>query len=776
MGAGAEPGHGFGGLLRRYRFAAGLTQEELAQRSGLSVRTLSDMERGRRARPFIRSVRLVADALELPGPARAQLMSALYDRAGEAALPALPAVVRSFGNSPRPGLVTRQLPAPLRHFAGRAAELRMLTGLLDQVAAGDSAATVLTIGGTAGVGKTTLAVHWSHQVTERFPDGQLFANLRGYDPSGSPVAPADAIGVFLAALGVPAGQIPADPQARAGLYRSVLAGRRMLIVLDNARDASQVRPLLPGSSDCLTVVTSRSQLTGLIATEGACPLVLDMLTQAESGELLAARLGAGRVAAEPQAVAELIELCSRLPLALAVVAARAELRPHRPLAELGARLRDRQGRLDGLDTGEPVSSVRAVFSWSYEYLAAPAARMFRLLGMHPGPDITGPAAASLADVQPRQALAMLGELTGASLLAEHVPGRFALHDLLRAYAAERAQSQDGGNQRAAAAHRMLDHYLHTAYAAERLLNPTRDLFTPAAPQPGVRPEDLASHGQALAWLEAEHRVLLAVIAWAASNGLDDHAWQLPCALVDFFARRGYWGDALATQRSALAAAQRLGDHAAQGLTLRYLGYACIQLGRDDEAQLHLRRAIGLYQERGDLAGEARTRINLARAFEQQSRYAGALDQAEQALRLAQAIGWQAGCAKALNAIGWCRAALGDYSEAVVHCEQAVALCHELGDRNGEASTWDSLGYARHHLGQHTAAASCYGRALEMFRELGDRYEEAVVLGRLGDTYDAAGSPQAAGRAWQHALAILDDLNHPRSGEFRRKLADLSTER
>jgi DNA-binding SARP family transcriptional activator len=347
-------------------------------------------------------------------------------------------------------VVPRQLPAPVRDFVGREAELAALTGFLDHAVSSMSARLVISaIGGMAGIGKTALAVHWAHQVVDRFPDGQLYVNLRGFHPSGKPMSSDEAVRGFLDALQVPVEQIPASPDAQAGLYRSLLAGRRMLVVLDNARDAGQVRPLLPGSPGCLVLVTSRSQLSGLIAIEGTYALALDVLTEAEARELLARRLGTARIDAEPGGAAELIGLCARLPLALAIAAGRASARPRFPLSAL-AELADSRRRLDALDAGDAAASVQAVFSWSLDSLTAPAERMFALLGLHPGPDITIPAAASLAGIPPPQAGQALDELTEAHLIAEHSPGRYAMNDLLRAYAAEQARNHDSDTGRRAA--------------------------------------------------------------------------------------------------------------------------------------------------------------------------------------------------------------------------------------------------------------------------------------------------------------------------------------
>jgi len=446
--------------------------------------------------------------------------------------------------------VPRQLPGPTPHFACRAKELSELSELPDHCGPARKAAVIAAIWGTPGVGKSALAIHWAHQVSERFPDGQLYVNLRGFGPHRLCVPPTKAIGWLLDGLQVPSQRIPAGLDAQAALYRSLLADRRMLILLDNARDAEQVRPLLPGSAGCLVVVTSRSELTGLVTTEGARPLVVDLLSAADAHQLLAVRLGADRLEREPTAVAELIELCARLPLALSVVAARSSARPWLPLASLAAELRGARNPLDALETGDPASNVRAVFSWSNQQLSPPAARLFRLLGVHCGPDITSHASASLAGLSRRQVRRLLGELTRSCLLAEHSPGRFACHDLLRAFAAEQARIRDSAADRHLAISRSLDHYLHTARAAALLLYPAREPITLKPPIKGTSPEPLADNEQALAWCQAERQVLLAAIDQAAALGFDTHAWQLPVTLSAFFDFQGHRHDWATTQHIA----------------------------------------------------------------------------------------------------------------------------------------------------------------------------------------------------------------------------------
>jgi tetratricopeptide (TPR) repeat protein/transcriptional regulator with XRE-family HTH domain len=764
----AGQGEGFGGLLRRHRLAAGLTQEELGNRSGLTARAIANMERGRTARPYPRTVRALVEALALSAAERT-----LLERASR---PVTLAAFAAPSPPDRPGIkgqdrvVPRQLPRAVGCFTGRAGELAELTGLLDQAGAQPAGTVVISaVGGTAGVGKTALAVRWAHRVAGRFGDGQLYVNLRGFDPSGTPAAPEAVISGFLDALGVPPGQIPPGPEAQAGLYRSLVADKRMLIVLDNARDEQQVRPLLPASPASLVLVTSRSQLGGLAAAEGARLISLDVLTHGEAVQLLAARIGGARAAAEPAAVDQIASLCACLPLALSVAAARAAARPGFPLAALAAELADSAGRLDALDAGDPGSSVRAVFSWSTRQLSGRAARMFRLLGLHPGPDFTVPAAASLAAIAEAEARRLLDGLARGHLIAEHVPGRYAFHDLLRAYAAEQAQHTDSDTSRREATGRALDHYLHTAARAALLLNPAKELVALAPPRPGAAAGQPAGYSQALAWFEAEHQVLLAAVALAAGSGFDSHAWQLPWALAAFLQPRGHWQEWATTQRIALAAAARLGDTAAQAQSGRLLALACADLGDHDQARGHFASSLALYQQLGDRLGEAKIQQNLGFLAQRQGRYADALGHVEQALRLYQTIGDKPGEAEALNNVGWCHGLLGDYQEARAFCRQAVTRTAEAGNRWLEGYAWDSVGYAEHHLGNLAEATACYQRALSLHRESGDRFLEAETLTRLGDTDHAAGKLAQAREAWQQALAILDDLQHHDAGQVRAKL-------
>jgi DNA-binding SARP family transcriptional activator/tetratricopeptide (TPR) repeat protein len=666
--------------------------------------------------------------------------------------------------------VPRQLPADVPGFTGRAGYLADLDAFVEM--AGESPAVVISaISGTAGVGKTALAVHWARRVSDRFPDGQLYVNLRGFDPGGQVMAPAEAVRQFLGALGVPAHLIPADLDAQAALYRTALAGRRMLIMLDNARDTAQVRPLLPGAPTCLVVVTSRTELSGLVV-EGAHPISLDLPTAAEARDLLVRRIGTARVDAEPEAVEAIVNRCARLPLALAVVAARATTRPRLPLRALAAELCDGDGRLDVLAADDPNSDLRAVFSWSYRALTPDGARLFRLLGLPPGPEVSASAAASLVGLPPAHVRSLLDELTRANLLVQHAAHRYTCHDLLRAYAIDLARRVDTDGDRRAATGRLLDHYLRTAYAADRLIYPARDPLSIVSVQPGVRPEAIADQGQALDWFTANHRVLLAAVEHAAATGFDGHAWQLAWTLVTFLNRQGHWQDLAAAGRTALAAGVRLADPQAQAQAHCMEAYAQTRLGHFEQADAALRRALDLYGRVGALAGQAHIHLNLAYVWERRGNQAKALDHSQRALGLYRAAGHRRGQGIALNAVGWCHALLGEHEQARGRCRQALPLLVEVGDHSGEADTWDSLGYAHHRLGDHLSAIDCYRHALDLFRQLGDHYREAATFINLGDTHHAAGDSGAARHAWRQALAILADLDHPDAAAVQTRLATL----
>jgi DNA-binding SARP family transcriptional activator/tetratricopeptide (TPR) repeat protein len=660
---------------------------------------------------------------------------------------------------PAPAAAHRPVPSGLPGdvpLTGRDTELTRLDGLL----AGP--ARVIAISGTPGVGKTALAVHWAHRVAARFPDGVLYVNLRGFDPGGQPMAPAQALGSLLDALGGPAEQTPPSLDSQVARYRTLLAGRRVLVVLDNARDADQVRPLLPAAPTALAVVTSRSQLTSLVAVDGAHPVRLDVLSPRAARDLLARRLGQ----VTGPAVEEIVARCARLPLALTIAAARAAQTGF-PLAALAAELAEAHQRLDTLDAGDPRARVRAVFSWSYTALDKPAARLFRLLGVHPGPDISAAAAASLAGLPAAQARLLLAELARACLVTEHVPGRYAFHDLLHAYAADLA----GADEARAGFGRVLDHYVQTAYAAEQIVEPHSDPIRVPVPPPagGVTAEPVAGHDAAMAWLTAEHPVLVAVQQQAAAGGYLTHTWLLAWSLSTLLDRRGHWHDQAAGWRRALAAAERLGNLPAQAYAHTFLARADAVLGQDAEADAHLHRALQLYTQDDDQVGIARTHDILANSAMRAGDLGAALRHVTRTLAMFRAAGHRRGQASALNNLGWCHALLDDHAQALAYCRQGLALFQQVGDRLGQADTWDSLGYVHLRRAEYPAAVDCYRHALALFRELGDRCKEGATLVSLGDAGHAAGDVSGACDAWRQALVILADLDHPDAEAVRAKL-------
>ncbi|SDD76538.1 DNA-binding transcriptional activator of the SARP family [Glycomyces harbinensis] len=677
--------------------------------------------------------------------------------------------------APAPGPVPRQLPPAIGDFAGRAEPLSELDDLVAQSDKRTPGAVVVgVICGMAGVGKTALAVHWAHQVTHRFPDGQLYVNLRGFDPGGRPLPPEAVIRGFLDALGVPPERIPPTAASQADLYRSAVAEKRLLVLLDNAFEADQVRPLLPAGSGSLVLITSRDRLSGLIAVENAHPIALHPLTDEEARRFLAHRLGDARTAAEPDAAQAVVNACARLPLALAVATAKAATGAERPLTALAAELDDTHTSLDSLAGDDPTADVRAVFSWSYRTLGEEAARVFRLLGLHHGPDIAAAAVASLAALRLEPARRLLAELVRAHLVSETAPDRFALHDLLRAYAIELAETVDPHEDRNAATFRLLNHYVHTAHAANLLVYPgTPDMAVPLVdPGPGVVPEPLADRTAAMAWFEAEHTSMSAA-GFHASGVFDVHVWQLAWTLHHFLSLRGRLFELVEVQHTALSAAQRTGDAAAQAHSHRVLAWSSTRLGRLDDSRSHLARALDLSAQAGDLTGQAAVYRNLSHLAQRNGDGAEALGHSHQALALYREARDRFGEARALNSIGWYHAQVGEHEKGRRFCEQALRLCTELGYVSLAANVWDSLGYIHHGLGDSDQALDCYLRARDQYRELGDRFFEADTLSHLGDLYRANGMFDAARETWQEALDLLTDLEYAEADQVREKLTELA---
>ncbi|MDF4252569.1 tetratricopeptide repeat protein [Streptomyces sp. WMMB303] len=735
-----------------------------------------------------------AEALAAYGEIRGTLISELGVEPGAALVdlhtrmlsadPSLraPAPARSSdgtaASDPQPPKATAcpaQLPADLPVFTGRESELAQTHSLLPADGGHPNAVVISAIGGMAGVGKTTLAVHWAHEIAHRFPDGQLYVNLRGFDATGSAMHPDEATHGFLDALGVPPGQIPERPDGRTALFRGLLADRRVLLLLDNARDTEQVRPLLPTGPGCLAVITSRNQLTGLIANDGAHPLTLDPLPLADARDFLARRIGTARMAAEPEAADEIIACCGRLPLALAIVAARAATHPSFPLYAVAEELRDNHGSLDAFAGGDISTDVRAVFSWSYHALSAPAARLFQLLAAAPGPDISAPATAALAGLDLRETRGLLTELTHAHLLTEHFPGRYAFHDLLRIYAHEQADCEEAAPESQQAVERILSWYLHASAAASRFITPNRPRV-PLLPLPeGCVAPRFTTYDQALKWCSAERPNLIAAIKQAATGGHSAVAWRLTAVLWGFFYLRSHTNDWLSCNRVSLSAARRDGDRKGAAEALTGVANALTNAGRLDEAIDHYHQALAAWQLLGDESGASRITGNLGDVCLRAGRIEEALTHLHKALETYQTLGHGWGEGICLNNLGEAHLRLGRLDEAGTYLEQALEVQRATDNTWVEGISLDFLGTVHHRLQRHEAAIEHYQHALAKHQAVGNRWGEAQTIDHLGDVHLATGAPEAAREHWSRALALLEEFNHRDAAGIREKLGALESE-
>ncbi len=614
-------------------------------------------------------------------------------------------------------------------------------------------------------------MHWAHRAAARFPDGQLYLNLRGFAPGDQAMSPGEGLRAFFDALEVAPQRMPSTLEAQAGLFRSLLASRRMLILLDNARDVEQVRPLLPGRPGCLVLVTSRNRLGGLAVTEGAHQVALAPLSDHDAQAMLVRRLGAHRLTGQPQAVRDIIDGCARLPLALAIVAARARARPDFPLADIAEELRT-QGVLDALSGGDAGIDVRAVFSWSYRVLGSEAARLLRLLALHPGPDIGIGAAASLAGTSVAQTRALLDELSAAHLIEEIDSIRYGFHDLLRTYATELAQRHHTKAERQAAIRGLADYYLRSTQAADRLLFPHRDPIAPAPALLGIRAEEFPERDAAMTWLARERRALVAMVACAAANGQDADAWRLGWALSEFLDWQGHWLEQADIQRISLDRARAIADRAGQAHAHRLLGRALIRLDLGAIAHTHYDEAITLFAELDDPAGQAATRLSLAYLLHREGDAAAALDQARQGLQLYRLAGRAYGEAVALDAVGWYHTSLDRSHEGLPYCEQALAIQRRIGDLSGQAGSLNSIGYTHQRMGNHEQALRYYRKSLRVVRQTGLRGLEADTLVKVGEICSELGDRASAVDAWTQALAILDEIDQRTADRVRRELNQL----
>ncbi|MEU6247091.1 BTAD domain-containing putative transcriptional regulator [Glycomyces sp. NPDC047010] len=672
-----------------------------------------------------------------------------------------PPAAESRAPATRPAL----LPAAPHGFTGRVSELAEL----DALQAEHGSTRIAVIAGTGGIGKTTLAVEWSRRASGSFPDGQLYANMRGFDPLGTPVDPYEAVRGFLVALGTAPEDLPPTPAAQVDRYRSLLADRRVLVVLDNATNAAQVRPLLPGGPANFTLVTSRNPLSSLVAAEGARPMRLGRLSPGEGMAILRSRIGTQRVDAEPAAAEHITALCAGLPLALAVAAARAAVNPGFPLADIAEALSGTGDRLDALADDDPLVDVRTVFSWSYTQLEPQAAQMFRLLGLHPGPDCSLPGAASLAGLPVQTVRNTLGDLTDTNLIEEHRPGRYVLHDLLRVYAAELVAAAEPQAVRTESSARMFDHLVHSAANAVQRVRPRPMRWEPEPVRTGAVEETFSDFDRALAWLTAEDEVIAAATALAVQTGFDAEAWRLSWSHVGFLAKRGDADATITSQRMALRAAQRLSDIPAAVFSHRVLAGKLAKRDGVPEARKHLQEALHLADASGDLPLRGQVGLNFALLHQDLREHEDAASQALDALAVFEMIGDETWQASALNSAGWNLAQVGRFSDALDHCRRALELFERIGRLDGQTVTLDSIGYALLHSGAHQEAVDAYRRSLKLAEAIRERPTEAESAEHLGDALLAVGDRGAAEDAWVHALEIYVELGSPAADRVRLKL-------
>ncbi|SHM88341.1 AfsR/SARP family transcriptional regulator [Cryptosporangium aurantiacum] len=681
------------------------------------------------------------EALDTYARARARIVAELGCEPGPDLRAAHEAVLRETAKDPVRRPVPAQLPADVPAFTGREAALAELTARLRTTT---NAVVVSAVSGTAGVGKTALAVRWAHAARSRFPDGQLYVDLRGYGTE-PPVPPATALAGFLTALGVSARDVPLDPDERAARYRTELSGRRLLVVLDNASSVEQVRPLLPGSPTCATLVTSRDTLGGLVAVDGAQRLLLDLLEPDESTALLRSLIGR-RVDDEPDAAAALAEQCGRLPLALRVAAELAGARPGSSLADLVAELADHRARMDLLDVGgDPRADVRAVFSWSYQRLAATVARTFRLLGLHPGAEFDAYAAAALADENLDDARDALAALARAHLIRPTAGDRYGVHDLLRAYARAQSDAEDGAGKQRAARARLLDYYVAAASAAMDALYPAERHRRPAVGPIGTPLPAFAGPDDARAWLDSHRPVLIEVCQHTGAHGPTTVTGLLASTLYVYLDNGGHSADALTVHRCALDAAERTGDRAGAAAALAQLGVVFWQLGRYPDGIDHLERALALFRELGDRVGEARTVGNLGVIYQQTGSYADAERHHTAALALFRKLGDRVGQANTETNLGDILMRLGRDEEAIGLLSEALEQFRELGHHGGEATALTNLGEVHLSLNRPGEAAGYLRQAVALFGTIGERYGETCALNGLAEALQGQGDPEAADR-------------------------------
>ncbi|MFE0461410.1 ATP-binding protein [Kitasatospora sp. NPDC058965] len=753
----------FGGMVREYRLRRGWTQEDLAEESGVSAHAISMLEAGRR-KPRLSSVTALARALRLGETEQAELIAAARGMAAAGQVAAAGATAGpARADSGRP---PAQLPPDLPDFTSRAESVVAIREALTGGATGPvtgGRAPVCAVTGPGGIGKTSLVVHAAHALRERYPDGQLFANVQG--ASASPVPPDEVAARFLRALGVSPADVPVTLDERAALYRSLLTDRRILIVLDDVLDGAQVRPVLPASSGCAVLLSSRSRLPEL---DGVARLELAALTDPQARELLDRIVGAAALAAEPGATGDLLAHCAGLPLALRISGARLLTEPGRTVRALTERLADADGRLDELQVGD--RAVRVSFGASYAQLTGEQARAFRLLGLVPGRSVGTGAAAALLGREPERTEELLAELTARHLLQRAEDGRYGFHDLIRLYAQERTRSEEAAAARLAAERRLTLWYLHASRRAGLLLMPhaSRPPVEPAAPQPPL--PEFADSDAAMAWCEAERANLVDLVRLAAGRSADPLCWQLGHSLWPFFTLRKHWADWTAVTELAIDHARRLGDRQAEGLMLVHWGTLA-------HARAEYRVAIERYQQAGrrlgteDPALTAMLEANLGVSHRQLREFEPAVDHMERAARAFRAAGDRYGEAVCLLNLIPAHRLLGRYGPAMANCELALAAFEELGSAFGQGHALHATSLVHLDTGDLARSLDFGRRAVELRESIGDRDGTASTLEHLGALQQRLGDPEGAAASWRRSITLYDDLGSPKADQLRKQLAE-----
>jgi tetratricopeptide (TPR) repeat protein/transcriptional regulator with XRE-family HTH domain len=739
---------GFAGVLRRLRAEAGLTQEELAGLARLSPRTISDLERGLATTPHNDTVRMLADALHLSGPARVEFEAAARPHAAPAR-----------GGSRGVAAATRTLPRDIASFTGRRNELAELEKLADAEAAlgASGVVSIQAIGGMVGVGKTAFAVHAAHRLAGRFPGGQIFLPLHAHTPGRHPVDPADALASLLLTIGVPAGQIPADVEARTRLWRDRLAGRRLLLVLDDAASSEQIRPLLPGAGGGLVLVTSRRRLTAL---EDAQTISLDALHHDEATGLLVRLSGRPGLSSADPGVGEIIRLCGCLPLAIGMLARQLYHHPTWTAGGRAAELAAAVNRLELLATEN--LSVAAAFDLSYDDITPGQQRLFRRLGLHPGTDIDPYAAAAVDGIDLAAACRGLEGLYEQYLLTEPAPGRYRMHDLIREHSRALAHRLDSGDDREQATGRLLDYYQQAAACAQALLARQAG-GVPAQATRGATTgvPALTSREQALAWARAQRTSLLACLDQVTAVGQHARVIALTAALEGLLRHDGPWDEAITRHSTAVRAARQLSDPPGEALALSNLGDARQLAGDYPGAARDLQQALLICRDLGDRPGQALALTSLGNTRRMADDHSGAARDLQEALSICRDLDDRPGQAHALNYLGIMHLSTGESLSAARDLQEALSICRDLGDRPGQAGVLIWLGEARRLTGDYPGAAGDLQEALGICRERGDRLGQVHALTWLGVVRRRTGDYPGAVQNLQEALSISRDLSHPR---------------